>query len=68
VQRGAVAAFGADIYQWGCQTGVQAAKFLKTGKTDGLQLEMVKVRKRVYNADAAKKYNLSIPANFEAIK
>lgn len=68
VQRGAVAAFGADIYQWGYQAGEQAAQFLKTGKTDGLQREMVKVRKRVYNADAAKKYNITIPSNFEAVK
>ena len=68
VQRGAVAAFGADIYQWGYQAGEQAAQFLKTGKTDGLQREMVKVRKRVYNADAAKKYKLAVPANFETVK
>ncbi len=68
VKRGAVAAFGADIYQWGYQAGEQAAQFLKTRKTDGLKPEMVKVRKRVYNADAAKKYNLTIPANFEAVK
>ena len=37
VQRGAVAAFGADIYQWGYQAGEQAAQFLKTHKTDGLK-------------------------------
>src|SRR5690606_28422283 len=35
VQRGAVAAFGADIYQWGYQSGEQAAKFLKQGNSDG---------------------------------
>ena len=29
VKRGAVAAFGADIYQWGYQAGEQAAEFLK---------------------------------------
>jgi len=68
VQRGAVAAFGADIYQWGYQSGLQAAKYLKTHKTDGLKLEMVKMRKRVYNAAAAKKYNITIPADFEAVK
>jgi putative ABC transport system substrate-binding protein len=68
VQRGAVAAFGADIYQWGYQSGVQAAQYLKTHKTDGLKLEMVKIRKRVYNAAAAKKYNITIPADFEAVK
>jgi putative ABC transport system substrate-binding protein len=68
VQRGAVAAFGADIYQWGYQSGLQAAQYLKTRKTDGIKLEMVKIRKRVYNPAAAKKYNFTIPAGFEAVK
>jgi putative ABC transport system substrate-binding protein len=68
VQRGAVAAFGADIYQWGYQAGEQAAQYLKTHKTDGLKPEMVKVRKRVYNAAAAAKYHIAIPANFQAVK
>jgi len=68
VQRGAVAAFGADIYQWGYQSGEQAAQYLKTHKTDGLKPEMVKIRKRVYNAAAAKKYNITLPPNFEAVK
>ena len=68
VQRGAVAAFGADIYQWGYQTGLQAAQYLKTHKTDGIKAEMVKVRKRVYNVAAAKKYSITFPSNFEAVK
>jgi len=68
VQRGAVAAFGADIYQWGYQAGEQAAQYLKTHKTDGLKPELVKIRKRVYNAAAVKKYNIAIPSNFEAVK
>jgi putative ABC transport system substrate-binding protein len=68
VQRGAVAAFGPDIYQWGYQAGEQAAQYLKTHKTDGLKPEMVKVRKRVYNAAAVKKYNIAIPSNFVAVK
>ena len=68
VQRGAVAAFGADIYQWGYQAGEQAAQYLKTHKTDGLKPEMVKIRKRVYNPVAAKKYSITIPSNFEAVK
>jgi putative ABC transport system substrate-binding protein len=68
VQRGAVAAFGADIYQWGYQAGEQAAQYLKTHKTDGLKPEMVKIRKRVYNPDAAKKYHITIPPNFEVAK
>jgi putative ABC transport system substrate-binding protein len=68
VKRGAVAAFGADIYQWGCQAGEQAAQFLKQHSTAGLKPEMVKVRRRVYNPAAAKKYHINIPSNFEAVK
>ncbi|WP_428329577.1 ABC transporter substrate-binding protein [Mucilaginibacter sp.] len=68
VQRGAVAAFGADIYQWGYQAGEQAAQYLKTHSTAGLQPEMVKIRRRVYNPAAAKKYHITVPANFEAVK
>jgi len=67
VKRGAVAAFGADIYQWGYQAGLQAAQYLKTRKMDGLQPEMVKVRKRVYNKAAAAKYHITVPTNFQAI-
>ncbi|MEO6523454.1 MAG: ABC transporter substrate-binding protein [Mucilaginibacter sp.] len=68
VERGAVAAFGADIYQWGYQAGEQAAQYLKTHNTNGLRTEMVKIRKRVYNPAVAKKYNITIPPNFEAVK
>ncbi|TAH05129.1 MAG: ABC transporter substrate-binding protein [Sphingobacteriales bacterium] len=68
VKRGALAAFGADMYQWGYQAGLQAAIFLKSGKTDGLKPEMVKVRKRVYNPKTAKKYGFTFPENFEPVK
>ncbi|HEY2582464.1 MAG TPA: ABC transporter substrate-binding protein [Mucilaginibacter sp.] len=68
VKRGAVAAFGADIYQWGYQAGEQAAQFLKNHSTAGLHPEMVKVRRRVYNEAAAKKYHIIVPPNFEAVK
>lgn len=68
VKLGAVAAYGADMYQWGYQAGEQAAQFLKTHKTDGLKWEMVKIRKRVYNPDAATKYHITVPSNFEAVK
>jgi putative ABC transport system substrate-binding protein len=68
VKRGAVAAFGADIYQWGYQAGEQAAQYLKTRDTTGLKTEMVKIRKRVYNPAAAAKFHISVPANFEAVK
>jgi putative ABC transport system substrate-binding protein len=68
VKRGAVAAFGADMYQWGYQAGEQAAKYLKNRDTTGLTTEMVKIRKRVYNAGVAAKYHITIPANFQAVK
>jgi len=68
VSRGAVAAYGADIYQWGYQAGEQAATFLKSKSTDGLKWEMVKLRKRVYNPEAAKLFNIAVPDNFEAVK
>jgi len=68
VSRGALAAYGADIYQWGYQAGEQAAQFLKNKSTSGLHWEMVKLRKRVYNAAAAKKFGITFPDNFQAIQ
>lgn len=68
VKRGAVAAFGADIYQWGYQAGEQASKYLKNRDTTGLKIEMVKVRRRVYNPAVAAKYHIAVPANFQAVK
>ncbi len=68
VSRGAVAAYGADIYLWGYQAGEQAAQFLKNKSTNGLKWEMVNMRKRVFNPDAAKRFGITIPSNFEAIK
>lgn len=68
VARGAVAAFGADIYQWGYQAGEQAAQFLKTKKTGGLQWQMVAVRKKVYNPEVAKKFGLTVPETFQPLQ
>lgn len=65
VLRGAVASFGADFYQWGYQSGLQAAQFLKTGKTDGLSPEIVSVRSRVYNPEHAKMYNITPGNSFQ---
>lgn len=68
VQRGAVAAYGADIYQWGYQAGEQAAQYLKTKSTGGFHWEMVLVRKKVYNPAVAKKYGINIPSNFQPVQ
>nr|MBA4166398.1 ABC transporter substrate-binding protein [Chitinophagaceae bacterium] len=68
VERGALAAYGADIYQWGYQAGKQAAKYLKTKNTGDLHWEMVAVRKKVYNPAAAKKFGITIPPNFQPVQ
>src|ERR1017187_5055013 len=68
VARGSLAAYGADIYQWGYQAGEQAAQYLKTKSTKDMHWEMVKVRKRVYNPEVAKKFGLSIPSNFQPVQ
>ncbi len=68
VKRGALAAFGADIYEWGYQSGVQAAAFLQKGNTEGMSWELVKTRKRVFNPEAAARFGLSLPDNFSPIQ
>jgi putative ABC transport system substrate-binding protein len=68
VKRGAVAAFGADLYQWGYQAGEQAAAYLKNKDLNTVQPEIVKIRSRVYNPAATKMFNITIPANFKAVR
>ena len=68
VKRGAVAAFGADMYQWGYQSGQQAATALKKRSYLGLQPELVKVRRRVFNASKAKSFTLTFDSTFTAVK
>ena len=68
VKRGALAAFGADMYQWGYQSGQQAAQFLKTKSLEVLKPEIVKVRRRVYNDEQAKRYHLNFDSTFVMVK
>jgi putative tryptophan/tyrosine transport system substrate-binding protein len=68
VARGALAAYGADIYQWGFQAGKQAAKYLQSKSTEGLHWEMVQVRKKVYNPAVAKRFGLTIPSTFQPVE
>lgn len=68
VARGAVAAYGADIYQWGYQAGMIASGYLKNGKRGTAAVEIVKLRNRVYNPEAAKKFNISVPQDFVPVK
>ncbi|MCX6275271.1 MAG: ABC transporter substrate-binding protein [Bacteroidetes bacterium] len=68
VKRGAVAAFGADMYQWGYQSGAQAATFLKTRSTEGLQPEAVLVRRKVFNALKAEEFKLTFDSTYISVK
>ncbi len=68
VKRGALAAYGADMYQWGYQAGEQAAQFLKQGNMNGLKPELVKIRKRVYSPAVVQHYGITPDLSFEAIK
>jgi putative ABC transport system substrate-binding protein len=68
VKRGALAAYGADMYQWGYQAGEQASVFLKNKSTNGLKPEIVKVRRRVYNEEKAKKFGVVFGGEFVKVK
>ncbi len=79
VSRGAVASFGADFYQWGYQSGKQAAVYLQSlkakknaeGKVElpkNLHPEIVKIRTRVYNPDAAARFNIVPGSDFVSYK
>lgn len=68
VARGAVAAYGADMYAWGMQVGEQAAHFLQQGNTEGLAWEMVKLRRKVYRPEAVEGYGLEVPQGYQAFE
>ncbi|MDX2128726.1 MAG: ABC transporter substrate-binding protein [Chloroherpetonaceae bacterium] len=62
VKRGAYLAYGADFYQWGYQTGEEAALFLDSGMLEASKLTTVKVRRLSVNKETAQKLNLPVPA------
>jgi len=68
VKRGAVAAFGADMYQWGYQSGAQAAQYLRSNSTEGIAPNQVQVRRKVYSPEKAKQFNLNFDSTFTSIK
>lgn len=67
VARGAAAAYGADMYAWGYQTGLQAAQYLQTKSTLNLHWEMVQKHSKVYNEATAKKYHILVDSSFKKI-
>ncbi len=68
VERGALAAYGADIYKWGYQSGAQAAHYLRKMNTLDMKWELVKNRKHIFNPKEAEKYGIALPSYFEPIK
>ena len=68
VNRGAVASFGADFYLWGFQAGEQAAEFLKTNSFQTVKPEIVKVRKKIYNPEAALRFGINPDSSFTSYK
>ncbi|WP_028297754.1 ABC transporter substrate-binding protein [Olivibacter sitiensis] len=67
VKRGAVAAYGADIYAWGYESGADAANYLQTKSTERLGVHLVQKRKRVYNKQAAEKFGYQFPSDYEGL-
>lgn len=67
VSRGAVASFGADFYDWGYQSGEQAAHFLFTKSLQSLQPEIVKHRRKIYNPAVAKEYGISPDSSYSIL-
>lgn len=67
VARGAVAAYGPDLFEWGYQSGVIAVKILKKEEINP-SWELVKTRISVYNPKMADKWGLKIPDSFTPIE
>jgi putative tryptophan/tyrosine transport system substrate-binding protein len=65
VARGAVVAYGADLYAWGYQAGLQAAQYLQTKSAVNLHWEMVKKRVRVYNEKAANQFGFLLDSTYK---
>jgi putative ABC transport system substrate-binding protein len=66
VSRGALAAFGADIYAWGYESGLEAVYYLKTHKTRAPK-KLLK-RQRVYNPVKAKMFNITPDSTFQILQ
>jgi putative tryptophan/tyrosine transport system substrate-binding protein len=62
VSRGALAAFGADVYAWGYEAGLEAVYYLKTHKIR--PSKKLLQRQRVYNVAQAKKFNITPDSTF----
>jgi putative ABC transport system substrate-binding protein len=67
VARGALASYGADFYQWGYQSGQQAASFLKNPEGAYPPQEVI-LRRKLINAERAAAFGISNTQNYELLK
>lgn len=65
VSRGALAAFGADIFSWGYEAGQECVLFLKTGKIPPPR--KLKLRKKIINSEQAKRFSIQPGSAFTVI-
>ena len=66
VKRGALCAYGADMYQWGYQAGIEAVKYLKN-KSQIPEIVKVKKRVRMMNEVQRKKFGIKEFVDFKNI-
>ena len=64
VSRGALASFGADFYYWGYQSGKQAAEYLMSNQKNLPKPEIVKLRKKIFNAEVASRFQIEPDSTF----
>jgi len=67
VRRGAVAAFGADFYQWGYQAGVDAAIYLSSDRQSLPPIALVQVRRSVFHPEQVERFGFKPDSSFTAI-
>ncbi len=68
VKRGALAAYGADMYQWGYQAGKSAALYLQSPPDEVPPLEAVSTHRRMYNPEMVRQFNLKMGPKFEPVQ
>lgn len=68
VDRGAVASFGADFYQWGYQSGAMAAAYLKSDRKQLPAPQLVSIRRKLYNQQAAVRFGITPDSSFTAYR
>lgn len=67
VKRGAVVAYGADMYQWGYEAGLQTAEYFESDMKILPKIAKISKHNKIYNPDIVSKFNLKITDEFQAV-